>query len=446
MVHAFTWAKAQALHYKGAAGDPVGPWYESALPPRDAFCMRDVSHQCIGGAILGLDPENKNMLTLFARNVSASKSWCSYWEMNKHGHPAPEDYRSDKEFWYNLNANFDVLSATWRLAAWTGDSSYIENTSFRNFQEKTVGPYIDNWVLDADSLLTRPAHPNAPTPYKESDAFDRCHGLPSYSEGIPDMKMGVDLVAAIYRGLATYAAILRYRGHTSEASAYEQRAERYRVRLEADWWNDSLQRYNTWYSNSAHFGMGEGETFLLWFDALKDTARTRRTLEHLASKTWNVENMSYFPCLFYRDGYWDTARKIVLYLSDPTTSRREYPEVSYGVVQGIVLGLMGIEVLPGTRTVRSLYRTRSGDDAWVEDLPVLGTTIAVKHVNRTKSTLSNTGARGIVWRATFAGAYGHAVVGSRRAPMRQERTPMGGLVSYVDVPVAPGTQQAVIAE
>jgi hypothetical protein len=46
---AFGRAKEMALHYKGKPGDPVGPWYESALPPRYAFCMRDVSHQSIGG-------------------------------------------------------------------------------------------------------------------------------------------------------------------------------------------------------------------------------------------------------------------------------------------------------------------------------------------------------------------------------------------------------------
>src|ERR1700728_1399170 len=73
MTRVFHWAKEQALHYKGKPGDPVGPWYESALPPRDAFCMRDVSHQSVGGAILGLDAENKNMLTLFAQNISGTK-------------------------------------------------------------------------------------------------------------------------------------------------------------------------------------------------------------------------------------------------------------------------------------------------------------------------------------------------------------------------------------
>src|SRR5579884_1225197 len=41
---AFAWARHQALAY-AFDGDPVGKWYEAALPGRQAFCMRDVSHQ-----------------------------------------------------------------------------------------------------------------------------------------------------------------------------------------------------------------------------------------------------------------------------------------------------------------------------------------------------------------------------------------------------------------
>ncbi|MGN6509962.1 MAG: hypothetical protein ACTHLD_10935, partial [Chitinophaga sp.] len=142
---AFSWAKNMALSYKGKPADPVGPWYESALPPRSAFCMRDVAHQSIGGEILGLAKENKNMLSLFARNISESKDWCSYWEMNREGKPAPEDYRNDKEFWYNLNANFDIMNACWRMYLWTGDKDYISGADFKRFHEKSVEEYIESW-------------------------------------------------------------------------------------------------------------------------------------------------------------------------------------------------------------------------------------------------------------------------------------------------------------
>lgn len=443
LVRAFDWAKAQALQYKGKPGDPVGPWYESALPPRDAFCMRDVSHQSIGGAILGLDAENKNMLTLFARNISEAKDWCSYWEINKRGVPAPDDYRSDKEFWYNLNANFDVLWATWRLAAWTGDSAYLNDAVFRRFQDQTAGAYIDRWVLQPDSLLTRPPHPNAPIPYHDQDAFDRCRGLPSYSEGIPNIRVGVDLVAALYRGLLTYSELLSSRGQQSLADEYARRAEAYRVHLEQDWWSDSLGRYHTWYSDEGHFGVGEGETFLLWFDALRDTARVRRTIDHLASRQWNVENTSYLPYLYYREGFFDTARRTILFLADPTTKRREYPEVSFGVVQGVVLGYMGMDVVPGTKVVKTLFR--GSGSAWLTGVPVLGTTLSIRHDSPTGSTITNRGGKTVVWRAAFAGAYARALTGGRSVSMQHITDKWGRVMSYVDVAAPPGKRVTVAA-
>ena len=440
LTRAFAWAKDMALHYRGKEGDPVGPWYESALPPRDAFCMRDVSHQSMGAEILGLHEENSNMLTLFVRNISPEKNWCSYWEINKWNQPAPEDYRSDSEFWYNLDANFDVLYACWRLSVWRGDTAYVSDPVFTRFQGKSVGEYIDTWVLAADSLLTRPAHPNAPAPYREEDPFDRCRGLPSYSEGVPNMKMGVDLVAAIYRGLMTYAAILNEKGHRQEALLYTQKAERYRKRLEADWWDEKAGLYNTYYSNDGKFGKGEGETFLLWFDALADSTRRQKTLDHIASIRWNMENTSYLPYLFYQNGYWDKARDYILYLSDPATPRREYPEVSYGVIEGIVQGLMGVSVLPGTRTVATLYRTSGAAESWVTDLPILNTTISISHDGPQKSVMSNTGGGQVMWRAQFAGNYTWAKAGNALVPLKRGKTPSGKVISYVDLPVLPGGQ------
>ena len=38
LVEGFAWAKAQALAYV-SIGDPVGDWYEAALPGRQAFCI-----------------------------------------------------------------------------------------------------------------------------------------------------------------------------------------------------------------------------------------------------------------------------------------------------------------------------------------------------------------------------------------------------------------------
>ncbi|NVM67275.1 hypothetical protein FHW88_005596 [Mucilaginibacter sp. SG538B] len=434
---AFAWAKDMALHYKGHPADSAGPWYESALPPRDAFCMRDVSHQSIGGEILGLKRENNNMLTLFARNISASKNWCSYWEMNKTGKPAPEDYRNDREFWYNLPANFDVLYASWRMYLWTGNKYYINDPVFTNFQEKTVKDYINAWVLSSDSLLNRPAHPNAPVPFNESDPFHRCRGLPSYSEGVPNLKTGADLVAALYRGLSTYAAILASKGKLAEAKAYALKAEKYRHKLEADWWDTRDNLYFTYYGRDGKFGRDEGETFLLWFDALKDTARIKQTLSHLASKTWNVENTSYLPLIFYNNNSWDKARDYLLYLSDKNTGRREYPEVSFGVIEGIVQGMMGITPNARSQSITTIYKTTGNGDAAISNLPLLGTMINVVHQGTQQSSLNNIGKLRIIWKAMFYGTYKQAYANGRPVPVKHVTDNWGKYISFAEVTVKP---------
>ncbi|TCD26453.1 hypothetical protein EZ456_12690 [Pedobacter psychrodurus] len=407
---AFVRAKEMALSYKGKATDPVGPWYESALPPRSAFCMRDVAHQSIGGEILGLSKENKNMFRLFVNNISESKDWCSYWEINHLGKPAIEDYRNDTAFWYNLNANFDILSASWKLYLWTGDQEYINGAGFKNFHEKSVSEYIKRWVLQADSLLKRPTHPNAPVPFNDNDAFHRCRGLPSYSEGVPNIKMGVDLVGAIYSGLMSYAAILELKGQHDKAKQFKEKAVGYQKSIDALWWNDRVSRYNTFYSNDNKFGMDEGETFLLWFDALKAGERKEKTIQHLLSKDWNVENLSYFPLIMYQNGQAEKAYGYLLHLTDPATARREYPEVSFGVIKGFTEGLMGVEADARLNQISTLYRGKKTTIAELKDLPVLMTSITVKHDGNIATTLTNNGKKKILWEPKFLDDKGKTIV------------------------------------
>jgi len=261
--YSFNWAKKTALSYRRDSGDPVGPWYEASLPGRNAFCMRDVSHQSIGAEILGMGKENKNMFRKFVTNLSKSKDWCSYWEINKWNKPAPVDYRNDKEFWYNLDANFDVLYACWQLYLWTGDKTYISSPSFENFYEKTLNNYIQAWILEVDSLLTRPSHPNAPVPINPNDPFQLNRGLPSYVESIPNLKMTADLIAAIYQGFGSYSDILKQNGRLDESKYYLQKAKKYQQEFYSKWWNQKKGLYNTYYTTDHRFGMGLGNTFLL---------------------------------------------------------------------------------------------------------------------------------------------------------------------------------------
>lgn len=436
---AFDWAKQTALSYQGKPGDPVGPWYESALPPRYAFCMRDVAHQSIGGEILGMTKENKNMVTLFARNISAGKDWCSYWEINRLGNPAPEDYRNDTAFWYNLNANFDIMNACWRLYLWTGDLSYITHPVFKNFHERSVHEYIDQWVLQADSLLIRPAYPNAPAPFNEKDAFHRCRGLPSYSEGVPRLKMGIDLVAALYRSMETFADMLAATGQAKKSMMYRKKAAAYSRHIEQYWWDEKEQRYHTHMTNDGQFGKGEGETFLLWFDVLKDSVRTRRTIEHLVSKSWNVENQSYFPVVLSRYGYYDEAMKYILHLSDPGTERREYPEVSFGVLEGIVQGLMGIDADAYHNRISTLFAAGNSDTLAIENVPVLKGHISARQ-DATSCTLHNGTPMSFTWRVKFQGVHKFIFAGRKKIKTLQETDRRGNIISFADIQLRPGVK------
>ncbi|MCF3108174.1 hypothetical protein LL912_05240 [Niabella sp. CC-SYL272] len=435
--HSFYRARDLAVSFRGSPSDPVGPWYEAALPSRNAFCIRDVSHQCLPAEMLGMSAENKNILTRFVSNISESKDWCTYWEMNRSGQPAPEDYRNDREFWYNLNANFELIDACWRMYLWTGNTCYVTEPAFRTFFDLTVTRYLERWKLQVDSLLTRPVYLNAPVPFNNKDYFHRCRGLPSYYEAIHDVKMGIDLVAAIYRGLMSYAAMNTVWKQEQRAALYRQKAEAYRKQLEATWWNSTNNRYHTYYSGGGVFGTGEGETYLLWYNALTDSSRIRHTIQHLLSTRWNVENRSYLPYQLARYGYGKQAYENILFLANPATERHDYPEVSFGVIEGLVQGIMGVSADARENRITTLYNHPSGDTCTLKNLPVLSSHIGIRHWNK-GSTFVNNGHSVIYWRAGFRGT-GHSIRVNGKSKKAVQQPIIGGPpFFYTDIAVAPG--------
>jgi hypothetical protein len=296
--------------------------------------------------------------------------------------------------------------------------------------------------------------------------------------------MGVDLIAALYRGLTSYAAIQQANGDLSTSDEYRQKAKAYQDRIDADWWDNTASRYYTHYTNAQQFGKYEGETFLLWFDALKDSARKGHTIRHLQSMDLNVENLSYLPLQYYRNGYWDQAYDLITHLANPSTQRREYPEVSYGVIEAMVQGLMGIHADATTHTVSTLYRSDKTNkpappaskalahpaspspagtilpagSSQLSDLPILNTTLTITHFNKTRSSIINTGQRPIQWKASFTGNYngvtitsmfiGKRPAGKNKKPagiptvqtLKKETDQQGQVISWLEVDVSPGQE------
>ncbi|MBS1977505.1 MAG: hypothetical protein JST46_09045 [Bacteroidetes bacterium] len=387
----FTWATRQALGYVRRNGDPVGDWYEAALPNREAFCMRDVSHQLIGANILGLADINRNLLTKFVKPVAESRDWCGYWEIDRLDRPAPVDYKSDTDFWYNLPANFDILDACLRQYYWTGDTTYLINPDFQRFYKITCNEYTSKWDHDGNGIMegTR-------------DAKLRYRGIGSYNEDDSGVT-GNDLIAAQVLGLRRYTEILTMIRNTRQVASYQKKADRLEYTFEKTWWDDSKKTYHqflredgTWTRNDIML------LFLLRWNFVRED-RIEEVLKRLdeTEATINVESFSYWPLEVYRYGQQERATALLKKLVSPELKRREYPEVSYAAIEAYTMGLMGIEPNAKTRTIRTLSRLDQSVEADMENIPIFDGSITVRHDGMSSTRFTNHTKKTINWVACF---------------------------------------------
>ncbi len=437
---AFAWAKDRALDYVFPAeetGDAVGDWYEAALPGRFAFCMRDVSHQAAGGHVLGLALFNLNMLRKFAAAVSKSRDFCSYWEIDKYDRPAPVDYKNDRDFWYNLPANFDVLDACWRQFLWSGDRTYIDGPEFRTFYELTVDGYIRAWDKDGDGI-------------PEHRPEDGNRGLGSYDEGPASdtTMMGSDLIAAIARAYRSLGEMLALRGEPKAAARYFKKADHLRAYFGKNWWSDRLGRF------AAVFLQGRkpmfedmfwSGLFPLYFGLIPPGPQRQKTIDGLLDKSpEGIEIESYLPEVYYRYGINDAAYAELLKICDPRTRRRDYPEASFAVIGAVATGLFGVQ--PDAR--ERLVATRSGLTAqteWAElkNIPVFGNTIEVRHLMKDETAFENSAGPELVWKAVFPGRWAELIMDGTARTAMAGKDDNGRDVSWLLIRVGPGERHSV---
>lgn len=426
---AFVWARDMARSYAHDGSDPVGYWYEAALPGREAFCMRDVSHQTTGAWILGLGRHNLNMMTKFVQNISESKDWCTYWEIDRHDRPCPADYTDDDNFWYNLNANFDVMQACLKMYRWTGDDTYVKGEEFVNFYKKTMHEYMDTWELAPDKIMSRPVP-------------DSCRGIASYVESRWDMRASLDLLASMVAGCRAYEEIFTVNGNADEAAIGKKYAESFSELIENQWWNESDNRYhNFWYENGT-FGDGEGSVYLLWFNASSFPERIKATADRCNAQYWNIENQSYMPAIMYRYGY--DAQAYANLTDIPGQNRSEYPEASYGVIEGIVGGLMGVSPDFSGRILETRSHLLSDTDTVsITDIPVFEGYVNLSHKGRNFSELTNNTSAPVVWRAAFAGVHETLSVDGKPVKAIVAADMCGNSYSYFDITLEAGVSVAV---
>jgi hypothetical protein len=449
---AFRWAKIEALSYV-FDGDPVGPWYEAALPGRHAFCMRDTSHQSDGAQGLGLSRYNHNMLRRFAENISASKDWCSYWEIDRENRPAPIDYKNDAEFWYNLPANYDLLDTCYRMYLWSGDNSYVEDPVFLNFYDRTIVDYTARWNLTPDRIMRRTSNIQEPPFFR---------GDPTYEESSRDNLVGIDLLATQYAAFRAYAAIQAIRGNSRSARHALETGSQIKLLINTVWWN-AAQGYFYAFFDKQHRFTGRAGSDLLYRDAADDGPKTASALLTLLSTIKTepedaVEAKSHFAEILYRYRNPDAAYTQIIDLARTGRKRREYPEVAYSIVGAIITGLMGTRVRPRSpcedivagRQFEPVIETMpqlAEKVGWatLRNLAVQGGEINVRHEGDRSTSLTNNGKSELNWNAAFPGTYSEVWVNGKRVDSRVGSTYLNHSFTWAETTVAPGaTVQAKV--
>jgi hypothetical protein len=435
----FQWAKQQALQYV-FSGDPVGEWYEAALPKRDAFCMRDVAHQTLGAQILGLAPVTKNMLRKFVQAISDSRDWCSFWEIDKLDRPAPVDYTNDKDFWYTLPANFDMLHCCYRQYKWTGDTTYLNDPVFRNFYDRTVVDYVKRWDKDGDGI---------PDSY---DSYGR-RGIGSYSEnqkGRP--KTAGDLLSAEYSAYMAYAKMCEIRGDKRTAESYRKMAQSLRSLYNEKWWNEQLGRFSAAQMTDGSYNSGllrEAYIFPLYLEQMpEDGKKLKAALDYLSllsrTERFGVETRSHLPETFYKWGRDEDGYRTLADMYNPSLRGREYPEVSFSVVGAFAAGMMGITPDAANREVATLpHLVKETSWAAIHHVPVFNNEISVRHTGLTKTQFTNESGPAIQWKAGFPSTSSTLLVDGKNKKAQKGYRLGGDPESYVVLTVQPGQTATV---
>lgn len=389
MCEGFYWANKQAMAYVSDDA-PIGPCYESALPGRDAFCMRDVSHQAVGAHFMGLGKHNRNMMRIFAKHVREERDFCSYWEITTGGDPAPVDYTNDKDFWYNLPANFDVSFTCSRLYDLTGAQDYLVDPVMADFHRMSVEDYLRRWDRDRDGLVDR----------VDSDGR---RGIASYDEAhTTGYRVAADALSVECAALAVAARMYRLKGEQAKADDYQAKSDSIADLFAKKWWNAEKNRFHTfWMKDGSYVSTVSGINALmpLRCGIIKDKAKIEGQLDFLIEiePTLNVEDRSYLPEILWRYGRDEAAMKIWLKMTAPDYKRREYPEVSYASVDALVCGYMGLHADASSNTLTTRSAVDNGDWAQVMEAPLWGGSIDLKHEGKHASELTNRTGRALKW-------------------------------------------------
>jgi hypothetical protein len=394
LTQAFAHAKERAMSCV-YAGDPIGDWYASD-PDSRTFCMRDVSHESLGAAVLGLGRHTENMLRRFAHGVALSRKWCGYWTITKDGFPSPDTYRSDTEFGYCLPANFDLVRACYRQLRWTGNRAYLDAV-FSSFYDHTVTSYVSAWDKERSGWM------------QVAPESHRIHA--SYNQRPPQFRTSADLVAAQYAAYLAYAAIQDLKGERGSlsrrmAGEYRAKAAALRARFQSEWWNANANRFYSGILPDGSFSpeyVDQSNVYALWFGLPGDSAKIEASLDQMEhNRPQYNSTYSYFPEVFARYGRNERAYSGILEIAGLASSTYARSETAFAALGAISAGVMGIDPDVPNRVIETLPRlTGAVEWARLSALPVGANEIAVEHRGASGTLFTNESGPPIQWRPGF---------------------------------------------
>ncbi|MEU9343725.1 hypothetical protein AB0D74_21195 [Streptomyces sp. NPDC048278] len=436
VVEMFDWAKRKANswvqlpgtvgpvnadehHTSGTGTGTYGPTYWAGYANRSAYYSRDMTHQLDGAAVLGLDAENRTMLTSYAASATAEHKYFPVWSVNFDAKTYLSiDYHSPDDYVREVPAVFELVEKAAQAYLWTGDRGYVDDPVLWDFYRHATEQFID---------LHNSAKDNGGVKVAEGTGKGIFSGAASYNEQDGDgLAEAGDGIASEYRAYLAMGVLARGKGDLALAKTYDRRAADLKKYFNDTWSGsgsgaDMVRAYTT--SGAPVTGWGkENSVFMPMKQIIDPGPRNDAYLDYIQAQELgpdgspNIESTTYLPDMFFRNNRADTAwwwmRKIYGERNTQHVNSRQgpdgdYPEVSFTLVSQTVEGLMGITPDAADHQVTTQSRLPSGMQ-WLQvaDVPVGTGTITVRHDAATKTTLTNNSRHGAYrWEARFPGVH-----------------------------------------
>lgn len=430
------------------------PSYWAGYPLRSAFYSRDFCHQISGAHLLGLQDENYQMLTAFAKSADSNKKGYPLWAINFDGSAYILDYKDDNDFVREVPAVFELVEKGYELYLWTGDRRYIFDETLWNYYSQAVTTFVN----DHDGQIKNGV--------AEGTGKGIFQGVATYNEqhDHPLIEAG-DGIASQYKAFLAYAKMAEIRGDKKLAAQYFLKAADLKSYFNKDWGIKNTETYNRGYTlpMSPVDGWGKENS---WFMPMKgiteaSSARNLKYLdfieEQLNSKDGvpgNIEAISYIPELFFKYQQNERAWKWMQYIisnidqeheaSALTGKNGNYPEVSYVFISNVIEGLLGVVPNAERNEVATLsHLTPEVQSLSVKNIRIGSSVLEVEHqLNRSSRIHYQEGNGSLKWKAAFPGNLTHLYVNGKKQ-VCSKGNDSGKPYSYVIVNLSPKQQVTV---